>query len=360
MLNVVTDPSVLSAAKRNLEKLDVVPLFYDANFAPPEILSAEMMFVSLKRAHDSSGIGQISNALTKLWNKPDPDKDAAKLLTMYNNYVIDSAKTGFVNSYEDHPESKQKVNKAIGGKTGRMPYFFQFSKNGRHGTPDWFKSKPKRNYLKPNGSTMNRIAKRFESVGNINLKYAGVCPFNVNMLLSGKIDIVNMAAIELFCDMDNSNMANIIESSFENDDGNRAMMKSYDILADAIVEEIKEKFGGLENVYDSIALWLFSGENLKKATHKQMFWRVFGEIAYSNIMNNMASHVECPSCRMKLTSWETGHTCSVVPAGFYRCRDCGTICVRENPKQCRCAACQKKYKKEYITSYMRERRKRVS
>lgn len=87
-LNVVTEPAILSAAKRNREEMDVVPLFYDANKAPPEIITRESLFEGLKRAHDYSGIGQVSNALTKLWNKPDPDIDAAKMLTMFNNYVI--------------------------------------------------------------------------------------------------------------------------------------------------------------------------------------------------------------------------------------------------------------------------------
>lgn len=87
-LNVVTEKSIISAAKRNREEMNIVPLFYDANKAPPEIISWETMFIGLKRAHDYSGIGQVSNAITKLWNKAKPDADAAKLLTMYNNYVI--------------------------------------------------------------------------------------------------------------------------------------------------------------------------------------------------------------------------------------------------------------------------------
>ena len=87
-LNVVTEPSILSAAKRNREELDAVPIFYDANKAPPEIITRESLFLGLKRAHDYSGIGAVSNSLTKLWNKPNPDQDAAKMLCMYNNYVI--------------------------------------------------------------------------------------------------------------------------------------------------------------------------------------------------------------------------------------------------------------------------------
>ena len=84
----MTESSILSAAKRNRDEMKVVPLFYDANKAPPEIITRESLFEGLKRAHDYSGIGQVSNSLTKLWNKPNPDIDAAKMLCMYNNYVI--------------------------------------------------------------------------------------------------------------------------------------------------------------------------------------------------------------------------------------------------------------------------------
>ena len=91
-LNVVGDPLFVKIAKRNIEKYDVIPLFYDANSAPSEILSRETQFIGLKRAHDySSGgitsIGEISNMLTKLWNRPNPDRIVAAWLTMFNNLV---------------------------------------------------------------------------------------------------------------------------------------------------------------------------------------------------------------------------------------------------------------------------------
>ena len=91
-LNVVVDPLFVSIAERNLKKYDVIPLFYDANKAAPEQLSLNSMFGGLKRAHDySSGgitsIGEISNMLTRLWNKENPDRIAAAWLTMFNNLV---------------------------------------------------------------------------------------------------------------------------------------------------------------------------------------------------------------------------------------------------------------------------------
>lgn len=141
------------------------------------------MYRGLKRAHDFSGIGMVSNSLTKVWNRDVPDREAAAWLCYYNNLVIDAAKTGVINSYEAYPQVYKRINKATGGKRGKMPYFFQFSKNGRKKQMN--REERKRKYARPNGSTMNRICMRFDDIGNINMNYAGVAPFNWKMLMPG-------------------------------------------------------------------------------------------------------------------------------------------------------------------------------
>ena len=93
-LNVVTEPLFVEIAERNIKKFDVVPLFYDAYKAAAEPVDLDAMYRALKRAHDYSAgeitsIGEISNMLTKLWNKDNPDRDVANLLCMFNNWVID-------------------------------------------------------------------------------------------------------------------------------------------------------------------------------------------------------------------------------------------------------------------------------
>ena len=131
-LNVVADPLFVSIAERNVKKYNVIPLFYDANKAAPEILSQESLYNGLKRAHDySSGgitsIGEISNMLTRLWNRDNPDRVAAALLAAFNNWVIDAAKTGSISHYKDYPAVERRINKSVGGKNGRLP-----KKLGRH------------------------------------------------------------------------------------------------------------------------------------------------------------------------------------------------------------------------------------
>ena len=94
-LNVVVDETIIEVAERNLKEFDVIPLFYDANKAAPELISKEAQFHGLKRAHEYSNIGEISNMLTRLWNRNNPDRIAAALLCYKNNLIIDAEPYGF-------------------------------------------------------------------------------------------------------------------------------------------------------------------------------------------------------------------------------------------------------------------------
>ena len=70
-----------------IEKLDIVPLSYAAFKAEPEMVNRQTIFNGFKRAHEYSGIGEISNMLTRLWNRDKPDLESAANLTFYNNQV---------------------------------------------------------------------------------------------------------------------------------------------------------------------------------------------------------------------------------------------------------------------------------
>ena len=120
-LNVVVEPLIVEIAERNIEKYDVIPLYYDAAKADSEALTKESIFNGLKRAHKFSNIGEISNMLTRLWNRDNPDRMAAAMLAALNNWRIDGAKSGACNEYTNYPEIEKRVNRATGGPNGRMP-----------------------------------------------------------------------------------------------------------------------------------------------------------------------------------------------------------------------------------------------
>lgn len=340
--NVVVEPVIVAAAERNIEKYQVIPLFYDANKAGAEQVCLHSMYKGLKRAHDFSGIGMVSNSLTKLWNRDVPDREAAAWLCYYNNLVIDAAKTGIINSYEAYPKVNSRINKATGGKRGKMPYFFQFSKNGRKQTLS--KEERKKKYAKPNKSVMNRICARFDDIGNINMNYAGIEAFNWQMMMPGPIESNRADIVELFCALDSDNLSNLIELHNEKDFMQEIAL-SYEVLKDTIVHELLEICGSLEEAYPHIVKHLFTGENAAKASHKQMFWRVFGEIAVRTLTKNLAEHISCLNCGQKIPTWNKEHLCPKTDRGLVMCVDCGIVVNRLNSKQYRCECCQAEYRK---------------
>ena len=91
-LLVVDDPTLINAAKRNMQ--DKVPLYYKMKKAQIQPVNTDNLWNGLKLAYTGGNIGEISNHITKIWNSADvlnnPDAiEYIKMLCMNNNYVID-------------------------------------------------------------------------------------------------------------------------------------------------------------------------------------------------------------------------------------------------------------------------------
>ena len=256
-------------------------------------------------------------------------------------YNRDGAKTGAVNEYTNYPEIEKQINKATGGPNGRMPFFFQFSKNGRRDITTH--RKKKRQWAKPNNSTMNRISKVFDDIGNMNMNWAGVPAFNWQMLLSEPCLHTRIDIVEEFCDLDKIKIS-LSMSSAEESPAEKELIDNNTIVDEHIIATLTEKFGSLQTCYPYIAKHLFTGENASKSARKQTFWRIFGDIAVRNIRNNLKDCTICSKCGAKIPSWSTGHTCPKNVQGFYECIDCGKLCERTNSRQQRCPECQEHHR----------------
>ena len=187
---------------------------------------------------------------------------------------------------------------------------------------------------------MNRLCKRFEHIGRLNMNFAGVSPFSWKMLMPGNVQEYLPDTVRLFCEMDDANVANLIEAIGETDGNNYEQTAGYDFVAEAIANALIEKYGSLDAVYPSIVRYLFVGDQADKQTHKQMFWRVFGFIAVNVLEINLRHAHICPLCGMKTPVWAEKHHCPKAASGFVTCCDCGKIVIRTNSRQKRCAACQ--------------------
>ena len=268
---------------------------------------------------------------------------------------IDAAKTGKLVSYENFPEINKQVRKAVGGKSGRMPHFFQYTPNGRHDN-----DKKKKSFLKPNDSTMNRLCGMFDDIGNINLNYAGVPPFNYQMLLSEPNESVDYTAVTMFKDMCAMYNTVAMKMANESDDFNRRNAVKYDVVNDYVEHEFEKKYTSLKEVYPSIVTYLFTENELSKDSKSshELFWMVFGEMAIDNLVKNLSDYNECQYCKMKVPSWVDKHVCSKSMRGYYECVDCGKLCERQNSRQCRCSDCQVKYRAATVACAVKRVRQR--
>lgn len=96
---VVSDKTLIDVAKRNIDKFDIVPLYYDMKKAHAVELDSESIYNGLNAAFVGGNIGIYSNNISKIWNSDvfvsgsiDEQKSAVdliKLLCMENNFVID-------------------------------------------------------------------------------------------------------------------------------------------------------------------------------------------------------------------------------------------------------------------------------
>lgn len=195
---------------------------------------------------------------------------------------------------------------------------------------------------------MNRICAIFDNISYINMNAAGVPPFNGQMFLSGPVSEINEEAVELFERLDMSNLRSIIEGESMMDIVERYKSYGYDALKELITEKLTNLCGSIENAYPSIAYVLFVGDNKDKAIHKQMFWRVFGDIALRNLKANLLTATLCPHCGAKVPLWVKKHTCLKAAKGFFTCEDCGKWCQRTNSRQRRCKECQQEYRRASV------------
>lgn len=270
----------------------------------------------------------------------------------YRYQGIDAAKTGELDSYEHYQEVNKRISKAIGGKRGRMPFFFAYTRNGRRedGTP------PER-CAPANNSTMNRICMAFNDVNRLNFAKAGIAPFNYQMLLDENDTGYDQQVVDIFADAASEGMIGYIQSAKLADLAEKGRAMKSELLSELIAERV-EAVMPLEQAYRSIVKALFAQDRIDKTSCKQEFWNVFGHIALEKLKRNLSSCTVCEKCGCKVPTWAKSHHCPKNIADFFECISCGAIERRTNSRQCRCAECQKAFRKMQIRKNVLKLRKR--
>lgn len=298
---VISHSKYVEIAERNMK--DIVPLYYPMSKAKAQIINNDNLYKALVDGYKFSNIGQYSNKITNMWNEDgEVDLDAIKILTCLNNFFIDGAKTGYM--IEPSKAIKEKLKKA----DGKSPYFFQFAKDKEE------------HKVKPiNNSTVNRICKKIEEIGQGDYDFSKLGKFKYTTLLVNDNPNVDEEArkelIKEYRRLDNRKNIIFAQSSLPKEDIWKAVF-------DDIKTQMSKKANELDIAYlDMVDIIVKDVYVNNKDSRKTTIWEVFG----TTIIETMRINIKKP----------------VEEGEFILCEDCGKHIKNEKNKKY-CPVCSKK------------------
>ena len=280
-LLVVQDRTLTAVAKRNMK--NIVPLAYNLRKAKKGILDNESIYNGMITAFTGGNIGPISNNITKVWNSGDIGEEqlnVVKWLCMYNNQVIDYAKTLWKT---DPPEQIDKIIRSY--TKANVPNFFMYAKD-----------KEANNVEPINNSTMNRIS---AFIPTNRIKYnKSLNKFDYQMLMDHNSDFTirrNPILDEYdYWQKHWRQLANFDDEHLDQDDL-------------WVFKKVREKLLNLGEKNYVINTLIVYSYTVKKTSTKKLLWACFGE----DIVNNLKVNTQnlgkiCPVCGKRFKPFHSG------------------------------------------------------
>lgn len=346
---VVADKTLIKVAERNLNRFDIVPLYYNMRKAEPVHLDNAAIYNGLNAAFVGGNIGIYSNNISKIWNSEvfisgtDEEKkqaiDVIRLLCMENNFVIDYAKTLY------KPERPDYEKELITDFTNDpLPHFFVYAKD-----------KSEHQVVSANESLVNKLESAIPNP-RINCRKLGLDNIDYKLMMDnvdvefeykftdrGKlIKEETDPMIVKYCEL-NSKHHFILENALRVDKTfsidvvrKSQYIKSlkYKNASDEIKNELSQ-FGYDDNeIADILVKFLY---DVKKSKHKAALWLCYGDILYDNLLNNIHKKTK-----------------------DIQCIDCGEwfeVDVKDN-ETCRCSECRDEHVRKLARLRKQKQRKR--
>ena len=290
---------------------DLVPIYYEMGGGEATEINYKNIFNNLTFVYNKSNIGKVSNTLTNIWSRKNPDEkmDEIKKLCAYNNWIIDSAKK------LELPKLPKEIRQLMNNKT--YPYFFQFAKG-----------KNKNECRQLGLGVLDRICKSIDNIENTDFIYdKSFGKFNVKNLLSDKrIKEYNKEIIDFYnkieLDTRNKIKSYVLKNGKEGKLDFNEMF--YREAREKVLEFSKSIGVSYEKCVDNIIIYTFNKDELKMS----FLFNVFGAVIINNINRNIKLSVDNKTTRI--------------------CKCCGKR-FKNNSKTFKakvCDECSKKIKKE--------------
>lgn len=279
---VVEDELLVSIALRNINKYNIVPLYYDMAKADPQMLSNDIFYKGMINAYSGGNIGAISNDITKIWNSSGhSEKDmqeklmVIKYLCMENNFVIDYAKTLY------KPERPKDIDKLIKSYTkAKTPKFFMYAKD-----------KARYQVEEINDSVVNRLECIVKDT-KFNFNKIALEKINPTLMMSKKPKKDFLTDIEIertYYDLLMRNTRLIAEDGYEE--------SKTEYVYNRIRTQLANTCNDVDTLVDNLIHLLFIQ---KKKSKKAVLFECFGEEIYNNLNNNikksLSTYIMCDRC----------------------------------------------------------------
>lgn len=280
---------LINLAERQMA--DLVPLYYEMGGGEGKTINPTNIFNSLKFVYEKSNIGKVSNTLTNIFSKDDPDEnmDNIKKLCAYNNWIIDSAKK------LELPKLPKDIRQLMNNNL--YPFFFQYAKG------------KKRSECRDIGNgVIDRICKSINSIKNSDFDYSkGFGRFMLSKLLHNKKIEINYEVVEFYLKLEEKTrkLINQYATKYKEEDADF----NYKELAYTQAREDMLKYSkGIDIDYldlvDIIIKYAFKEDEMKLA----FIFNVFGAVIINNINKNLdlslddetVNMCECCGKRFKL------------------------------------------------------------
>ncbi len=327
---VVADETLIRVAERHIKMYDIVPLCYDMKKSNPVIFNDEELYNGLYAAYTGGNIGEISNTITKIWNKDDfciDDLSIIKILCMENNYVIDYAKTLYKPKRPEHIDSIIKEYQNL-----KLPHFFKYAKDKKSTAVNKLNRKDDYN------TVVNRLFYLFKDF-RLKFNLSNFGRIDYKLLMSNPEIKIDSNVIDKYYEF-NKVYCYKLSISDSKYDVHKYLIK---VLKDTLSEF---KYSDVE-ICDMLVKELFH-ENKNKA--KESLWYCYGDIILDNLKTNIVGLDKiCKKCgsRFKSNSKETPY-CDVcikrkkIKVKIILCVDCfkEVEVDARNMTKTRCNECQ--------------------
>lgn len=309
---VLQDDNIINVAKRN--QTGIVPLYYNMRKAAKEPITDESRYRGLSTAFTGGNIGIVSNNISKIKNSEEirnPDKkqeaiDCLKWLCMVNNETIDYAKTLYKSV---PPKSVKKIISKYVNK--KLPAFFVYAKD-----------KTFECVAEMNDCIVNRIKTLYPEDG-FKLTFEDKKRFDYRMLMNNAEIGVDLNVLEAY-----SEAVSTVKLKVGREEDNN------NIVIAEVIQKMQQLNYTQSDICDMLIKDMFKEHVVfKNDRRKDIFFHIYGDIIYENIVANKAKYV-------------------------YVCIDCGADIKKVNGK-CRCAECQAKYRRKAENARIQRYRKKM-